>query len=101
MGAIADSNPPYAKISSTIAFIHPLADIGPAGPQGAGCMIVTAASAEITISKGRIFASVNTLLTTVPCRAPRALISASTPTSNVRIVKRGHVPFAPGQNSAR
>jgi hypothetical protein len=101
MGASADSNPPKAKINSTIAFIHALAGRGTAAPQGAGWMIVTAAPASTTISKGRIFATVNRLLTAVPWRAPRALISASNPTSNVRIRKRGHGSLAAGQNSAK
>src|SRR5580692_3354618 len=101
MGASAVSNPPYAKTSRTNAFIHAVGGMVAAAPHGAGWRSVSAAPADTTISNGRIFATVNTLLTAVPCRAPRALMSASTPTNNVRIANRGHGAFAAGQNSAR
>src|ERR1700758_1568276 len=101
IGASADSNPPYANINSTIALIQTDAGIAVDAPQGAWRTSVTAAPAVTTINNGTIFATVNMLLKVAPCRAPRALMTARSPTRMVRITKRGQGSFAAGQNSAR
>ncbi len=101
MGTNAVSKPPYANTSRTIAFSHTLPAIGPSEAIGAGWNIVTAAPARITISSGKIFATVNMLLTRVPCRTPSMLISASKSNQHGQDQKTMPGSLAPGQNSAR
>src|ERR1019366_4246982 len=83
-------------MSRKIAFIHALAGYVPASFHGTGWKSVSAAPADTTINNGKIFATVNTLLTTAPCRAPRVLTSANTQTRRVSMRKRGHGSFARG-----